>query len=96
MILLPVGEHVWARCEASHHPVNVFFGYGLKDNSAKLVFQKFDSGSCRNPMFAPKLGWNDELALGCKCATKLIHVLHYITCKTLAQTGAIPIPNGSF
>lgn len=64
MFPLPVCKQVGAGREASHYTVNVFRGYGLQDNTAERIFQELYPGSRLNPMLAPKLGGNHELALG--------------------------------
>src|SRR5271157_5783453 len=82
VFLFPVGQQIGPLRETAHHAVNVISGDGLKDNAAKLIFQKLDLGASFNPVLAPQPGWHHKLALGRKCPTHFLHGLHFIMSKT--------------
>src|SRR5208337_4853250 len=69
VFLFPVGEQIGALSQAAHDAVHVGLGDGLKDDAAKLVFEKLDAGAGRNPMLAPEFRRYYKLAFGGKRST---------------------------
>src|ERR1700730_14823992 len=82
MLVFRPGQEIWPVGETAHHSVDVVLGYGLQDDTAELVFEKFDLGAGLDPVLATEFGRDHKLALRSKCSTHIIHGLHCTRCKT--------------
>src|ERR1700694_611085 len=82
MLVCPPDQEIWPVGETAHHSVDVVLSYGLQDDAAELVFEKFDLGAGLNPVLAPEFGRDHKLALRSKCSTHILHGLHRIRCKS--------------
>lgn len=78
MFLFPSRKKIGPPRKTSHNAVDILLGYRLKDDAAKLIFQKSNPGSGAYAMLTPELRRNYKLALRRKSTTEITHALHCI------------------